>query len=95
MFGDLIQVFLRECGHARLEGRRVLLATQFLVSCRWSTTTEKQVGHLLFLIQVLKLEPKNSKALFRSGVVKLNLNKLEEAEEHLKKAEELEPEGKE
>ena len=95
LFGVLIQIFLRECGHARLEGKRVLLATQFLVSCRWSTTTEKQVGHLLFLIQVLKLEPKNSKALFRSGVVKLNLNKLEEAEEHLKKAEELEPEGKE
>ena len=44
---------------------------------------------------MLKLDPKNSKALFRSGVVKLNLNRLEEAEEHLKKAEELEPEGRE
>ena len=45
------------------------------------------------LIQVLKLEPKNIKALFRSGVVKLNLNRLEEAEEDLKKAEELDPDG--
>lgn len=50
----------------------------------------RTVGHLF---QVLKLEPKNTKAIFRSGVVKLNLNRLEEAEEDLKKAEELDPDG--
>lgn len=50
-------------------------------------------NHLTFLIQVLQLQPENAKALFRSGVAKLNLNRLEGAEEDLKKAETLDPEG--
>jgi len=41
----------------------------------------------------LQLQPENAKALFRSGVAKLNLNRLEGAEEDLKKAETLDPEG--
>jgi len=65
----------------------------------WSHGTEAHahyvflLGHLTFLIQVLQLQPENAKALFRSGVAKLNLNRLEGAEEDLKKAETLDPEG--
>ena len=82
MHGDLIQAFLGRGEGGYLQPNSLQGSDNQLPL--------RTVGHLF---QVLKLEPKNTKAIFRSGVVKLNLNRLEEAEEDLEKAEELDPDG--
>ena len=43
--------------------------------------------------QVLDVQPDNAKALFRRGVANMNLNKIEQAESDLRRAQEISPEG--
>ena len=43
---------------------------------------------------MLELQPENTKALFRRGVANMNLNNMDRAENDLRKAETLDPEGK-
>lgn len=47
----------------------------------------------LSLFQVLAAQPDNAKALFRRGVANMNLNKTEDAECDLRRAQEISPEG--
>ena len=48
---------------------------------------------IVILYKVLELQPENAKALFRRGVANMNLNNMDRAENDLKKAETLDPEG--
>lgn len=43
---------------------------------------------------MLEIHPQNVKALYRRGVARLNLNQLDKAESDLKRAGELDPEGR-